>query len=227
MSAEPLRQQSPAPSPVSAPAAGASRAHHGLEPARGERFAVKTWCASSRSRKAGQASHESLRERASRPAGHGRHRSRANSGDGPGLLFGYRLVTYIRASINALQAASALQNYPEEISGQLSALCDRLEARAYSGQALADLQNTVRRFDQISGSFPTPETTRRSSPGRSRLWHQYRSVIDPVISFTGQPYTDSATGTPRSRPKAVSTMPRRNARTCSRRTTPRHCRRSW
>ena len=45
--------------------------------------------------------------------------------------------------INALQSASALQSYPEEISGLLSELCDRLEARAYSGQALADLQNTV------------------------------------------------------------------------------------
>ena len=69
------------------------------------------------------------------------------------LLFGYRLVTHIRASINALQAASALQSYPEEISGQLSALCDRLEARAYSDQALADLQNTVRRFERDFGQL--------------------------------------------------------------------------
>ena len=52
MSAEPFRQDSPAPSPISAPAAGSSRAHHGRGPARGERFAVKTGCASSRSGKA-------------------------------------------------------------------------------------------------------------------------------------------------------------------------------
>ena len=69
------------------------------------------------------------------------------------LLFGYRLVTHIRASIIALQAASALQSYPEEISAQLAALCDRLEARAYSGQALVDLQNTVRRFNQDFGQL--------------------------------------------------------------------------
>jgi signal transduction histidine kinase len=109
------------------------------------------------------------------------------------LLFGYRLVTDIRASINALQAASALQSYPEEISGQLSALCDRLEARAYSGQALADLQNTVRRFDR---DFRQLSDSGNDSPQLARalsLWRQYRSVINPVVSFTGQPYADSKT----------------------------------
>jgi signal transduction histidine kinase len=110
------------------------------------------------------------------------------------VMSGYRLVTHIRMSINALQAASALQSYPEEISGKLSALCDRLEARADSGQALADLQNTVRRFDrdigQLSGSgIDSPQLARTLW-----LWHQYRSVVDPVISFKGQPYADSVTG---------------------------------
>jgi signal transduction histidine kinase len=109
------------------------------------------------------------------------------------LLFGYRLVTHIRAGIDALQAASALQSYPEEISGQLSALCDRLEARAYSGQALADLQNTVRRFDRDIAQL---SDSGNDSPQLARtlwLWHQYRSVVDPVVSFTGQPYADSVT----------------------------------
>jgi signal transduction histidine kinase len=110
------------------------------------------------------------------------------------VLFGYRLVTHIRTSINALQAASALQSYPEEISGKLSALCDRLEARADSGQALADLQNTVSRFDpdvaQLSGSgVDSPQIARTLW-----LWRQYRSVIDPVIAFKGQPYAESVTG---------------------------------
>jgi signal transduction histidine kinase len=109
------------------------------------------------------------------------------------LFFGYRLVTHIRGSINALQAASALQNYPEEISGKLSALCDRLEARADSGQALADLQNTVRRFDHDLGQL---SDSGNDSPQLARafsLWHQYRSVIDPVVSYKGQPYVDSVT----------------------------------
>jgi signal transduction histidine kinase len=109
------------------------------------------------------------------------------------LIFGYRLVTHIRASINALQAASALQSYPEEISGQLSALCDRLESRADSGQALADLQNTVRRFDRDFGQL---SDSGNDSPELARAllrWRQYHRVIDPVISFTGQPYADSVT----------------------------------
>ncbi len=109
------------------------------------------------------------------------------------LLFGYRLVTHIRASITALQAASALQNYPEEISSKLSALCDRLETRADSGQALADLQYTVKRFDHDIGQL---SESGNDSPQLARaftLWQQYRSVIDPVVSFTGQPYVESAT----------------------------------
>jgi signal transduction histidine kinase len=109
------------------------------------------------------------------------------------LVFGYRLVTHIRSSINALQAASALQSYPEEISSRLNSLCDRLEARADSGQALADLQNTVGRFDR---DFVQLSDSGNGSPQVARalwLWHQYRLVIDPVISFVGQPYLTSAT----------------------------------
>src|ERR1700756_2014258 len=63
------------------------------------------------------------------------------------LVFGFRLATHMRTSISALQAASTLQTYPEEISRQLSTLRDRLEVRAYSGQALADPQGKGRRFD--------------------------------------------------------------------------------
>ncbi len=193
MSAEPLSQHSAAPSPISTAAAGVHAPITVLNPL------VES---ASRSR------HGALRAAEEKPDK--LHMSRSGSerrgqlvtaaiglaltlAMGMVLLFGYRLVTHIRASINALQAASALQSYPEEISGQLSALCDRLEARAYSGQALADLQNTVRRFEldigQLSDSGnESPQLARTLS-----LWHQYRSVIDPVVSFTGQPYVDSAT----------------------------------
>jgi len=107
------------------------------------------------------------------------------------VLLGYRLVTHIRASINALQAASALQSYPEEISGQLNELCERLEARAYSGQALADLQNTVRRFDRDLEQLADSGSDSLQLARALRLWHQYRAVIDPVVSFKGQPYAHS------------------------------------
>ena len=111
------------------------------------------------------------------------------------LIVGFRLATHMRADIAALQAASTLQTYPEEISHQLNSLRDRLEVRAYSGQALADLQASVKRFDQelkqinAAGDMDSPQL------GRALLlWHQYAPVLDPVIEFTGQPYVDSDSG---------------------------------
>jgi len=193
VSAEPLRQHSAEPSPISAPAAGVDAPITVLDPL------VES---------ASRSTHGALRAAQGKPDK--LHMSRSGSerrgqlvtaaiglaltlAMGLVLLFGYRLVTNIRASINALQAASALQSYPEEISGRLSSLCDRLEARADSGQALADLQNTVRRFDHDLGQL---SDSGNDSPQLARavwLWHQYRSVIDPVVSFTGQTYVDSVT----------------------------------
>jgi len=111
------------------------------------------------------------------------------------LIMGFRLATHMRADISALQTASTLQTYPEEISHQLNSLRDRLEVRAYSGQALADLQTTVKRFDSelkqmnASGEVDSPQL------GRALLlWHQYGPVLDPVVAFNGQPYVDSDSG---------------------------------
>jgi two-component system, chemotaxis family, sensor kinase CheA len=110
------------------------------------------------------------------------------------LFVGFRLATQMRTNITALQTASALQNYPDTITQQLTSLRDRLEARAYSGQALEDLQGTVRRFDRqlkelnASGSVNSPELTRAL-----QLWHEYGPVLEPVVSFNAQPYVDSDT----------------------------------
>jgi signal transduction histidine kinase len=137
------------------------------------------------------------------PAGTERRRQLVTAGIGTALtlvmgavlIVGFRLATHMRADISALQAASTLQTYPEEISHQLNTLRDRLEVRAYSGQALADLQATVKHFDQelrqinAAGDVDSPQL------GRALLlWHQYAPVLDPVISFNGQPYVDSDTG---------------------------------
>jgi HPt (histidine-containing phosphotransfer) domain-containing protein len=110
------------------------------------------------------------------------------------LVMGFRLATHMRSDITALQAASRLQAYPEEISRQLATLRDRLEVRAYAGQALADLQSTVKRLDHElrqlggSGAIDSPQL------GHALLlWHEYAPVLDPVISFNGQPYVDSDT----------------------------------
>ncbi len=110
------------------------------------------------------------------------------------LIMGFRLATHMRENIGALQSASTLQNYPEEISHQLNTLRDRLETRAYSGQALADLQSSVKRFGQklaqlrASGEVDSPQLTRAVL-----LWHQYAPVLEPVVAFNGQPYADSDT----------------------------------
>ena len=111
------------------------------------------------------------------------------------LVFGFRLATHMRAEITALQAASTLQTYPDEISHQLNSLRDRLEVRAYSGKALTDLQETVKHFDQelkqinAAGEMDSPQLARALL-----LWHEYGPVLDPVIAFDGQPYVDSDSG---------------------------------
>jgi len=110
------------------------------------------------------------------------------------LVMGFRLATHMRANIGALQTASTLQTYPQEISHQLNSLRDRLEVRAYSGQALADLQATVKRFDQMLNELGV--SAEADSPQLHRalqLWHQYAPVLDPVLTFNAQPYVDSDT----------------------------------
>jgi two-component system, chemotaxis family, sensor kinase CheA len=115
---------------------------------------------------------------------------------GAALLLGFRIATQMRANIAALQAASALQNYPDDITQQLAALRDRLETHAYSGQALADLQGTVKRFNQELRELEGSGGGTAAAPQLRRtleLWQQYRPVLEPVVSFAGQPYIDSDT----------------------------------
>lgn len=108
------------------------------------------------------------------------------------LIAGFRLATQMRASVTGLQTASMLQTVPDQITQQLNSLRDRLEARAYAGQALADLKGTVKRFDHeleqlgAGGYIQSPELDQALL-----LWHQYGPVINPVVQFNGQPYVDS------------------------------------
>lgn len=108
------------------------------------------------------------------------------------LIAGFRLATHMRANITALQSASMLQTYPGAMAQQLNALRDRLEARAYSGQALADLRLTVQRFDDDLGKLGTGGYLRSQELDQALLlWHQYGPVVNPVVAFAGQPYLDS------------------------------------
>src|SRR5882757_9585145 len=108
------------------------------------------------------------------------------------LIFGFRLATQMRASVTGLQTASMLQTYPDAITQQLNSLRDRLEARAYAGQALADLKSTVKHFDHeleqlgVGGYLQSTELDQALV-----LWHQYGPVINQVVNFNGQAYVDS------------------------------------
>jgi signal transduction histidine kinase len=106
------------------------------------------------------------------------------------LIAGFRLATQMNANVTALQTASMLQTYPNTIAVQLTSLRDRLEARAYAGQALADIRATVDRFDKDMkqlGDFSNSQQIQQALA----LWQQYGPVVDPVVDFTGQPYVDS------------------------------------
>ena len=108
------------------------------------------------------------------------------------LIFGFRLATQMRTNVTALQTASTLQTYPETLSQQLSSLRDRLEARAYAGQALADLKTTVKSFDtQLEALAAGGYLESADLKQALLLWHQYGPVINPVVNFTGQAYIDS------------------------------------
>ncbi len=108
------------------------------------------------------------------------------------LIAGFRLATQTRANITALQTASMLQTYPAAMTQQFTSLRDRLESRAYAGQALADIKSTVQRFDRELDSLATSGAAQSAELDQALLlWHQYNPVVTPVVSFTGQPYVDS------------------------------------
>lgn len=111
------------------------------------------------------------------------------------LIAGFRLATHMRANVTGLQSASMLQTYPGAIAQQLNALRDRLESRAYSGQALADLRTTVQRFDFELNKLGGGDSVQSPQLDQARsLWREYGPVVNPVIAFDGQPYVDSDEG---------------------------------
>jgi two-component system chemotaxis sensor kinase CheA len=107
------------------------------------------------------------------------------------LIAGFRLATQMRANITALQSASVLQTYPAAMTQQFNALRDRLESRAYAGQALADLKVTVQHFDGELSKLGAGGVQSAELEQALLLWHQYGPVVNPVVGFTGQPYVDS------------------------------------
>ena len=108
------------------------------------------------------------------------------------LIAGFRLATQMRTNITALQSASVLQTYPSTMTQQFNALRDRLESRAYAGQALADLKSTVTHFNSELLKLGDGGVVRSSELEQALLlWHQYEPVVNPVVQFGGQPYVES------------------------------------
>jgi two-component system, chemotaxis family, sensor kinase CheA len=108
------------------------------------------------------------------------------------LIAGFRLATQMRANITALQSASILQTYPAAMSQQFNALRDRLESRAYAGQALSDLKSTVQHFNSELANLSGSGYVHSSELEQALLlWHQYEPVINPVVAFNAQPYIES------------------------------------
>jgi len=108
------------------------------------------------------------------------------------LIAGFRLATQMRSNITALQSASVLQTYPSTITQQFNALRDRLESRAYAGQALSDLKSTVGHFNtELSKLSDSGAAHSSELDSALLLWHQYEPVVNPVVQFTGQPYVES------------------------------------
>ena len=108
------------------------------------------------------------------------------------LIAGFRLATQMRSNITALQSASVLQTYPSTMTQQFNALRDRLESRAYAGQALADLKSTTQRFNAELAKLSDNGAVHSTELEQALLlWHQYEPVVNPVVQFGGQPYVES------------------------------------
>ncbi len=111
------------------------------------------------------------------------------------LLVGSRLARQVTVDVGALQTASGLQAYPAILDEQLSALRDRLEERSYAAQALADLKTTTTSFNHDLERLRGARLGRTVELGDAmQLWRQYAPVLDPVTSFTGEPYVDTDAG---------------------------------
>src|SRR5215470_3246055 len=93
------------------------------------------------------------------------------------LIAGFRLATQMRTNITALQSASMLQIYPATLHQQLNALRDRLESRAYAGQAASDLKVTVQRFDTELNKLSGGGYLQSAELDQAvLLWRQYNPV---------------------------------------------------
>jgi signal transduction histidine kinase len=94
-----------------------------------------------------------------------------------------------------LKLASEHSGLPDAIAGSLGAIRDRLGSGTYIGDAVADLDGSVRTFDaalqQLEQSAAGGSAELRAVRAQ---WTQYRKSLAPVATFKGLPYRDTDTG---------------------------------
>jgi signal transduction histidine kinase len=116
------------------------------------------------------------------------------------LIAGFRLATQIRANVATLQQASELEAYPSAISEQLTALRQRLDTLEYTGHVHGELDSSVRGFNR---DFSALERQKGLDPAAmhaaTALWTNYTPVLAKVLSYHGEPYSDTATNSSLSR----------------------------
>ena len=116
------------------------------------------------------------------------------------LIAGFRLATQIRASVGTLQQASELEAYPAAISQQLTALRQRLDTLEYTGHVHAELASSVRGFNRdFTALEHQPGLDPAAMHATTLLWRNYAPVLAPVLAYSGEPYSDTATNSSLSR----------------------------
>lgn len=110
------------------------------------------------------------------------------------LIAGFRLATQIRGSVDALQKTSVLQTYPAVISQQLTALLQRLDTLEYTGHVHGELVGAVHDFNERFTAVQNRSLDAAAIRQAESLWRAYKPVLEPVLTFSGEPYDDTASG---------------------------------
>jgi signal transduction histidine kinase len=111
------------------------------------------------------------------------------------LVPGYRLAHELSSDSAALKLASEHSGLPDAIASSLGAVRDRLDAGAYIGDAIEDVDGSTRAFDAALARLEQSAAGGSSDLRTVRtLWTQYRKALAPVASFRGLPYRDTDSG---------------------------------
>lgn len=111
------------------------------------------------------------------------------------LLPGYRLARSLAASNTALQLVSEQQSTPELLVREIELLRDRLATRSYVGRNLEELRRLVTSYDQALAAVRASDAGALAEVQRAvELWARQRATLEPLVSFSAQPYVDTDRG---------------------------------